>query len=133
MNRMIYLSHPIRGITQVPGKTNIQAPNVQMAIYVGRIIRQSIPGVDIYIPGEHQYFVQRAYDKQMLTDKQILEIDCDIMIKNCHYIVFYNPQGTFSQGMEKEKAAAQSVCLPSYTFSHITWEVLEDIRKLTLD
>jgi len=61
-----YLSHPIRGIHNCEN-TDVTALNVRKALAVVYAIRQRLPWLTVYCPGEHQAFVSRAYHLGRVT------------------------------------------------------------------
>ena len=123
-----YLSHPIRGF-QNNSNTDVGALNVQKAVFVGNAIRLNIPSIKLYIPGEHQAFVSRAYHSGVLTDEQILKIDCDIMC-NKELVIFYDPDNHFSAGMTVEQGVAHENGIEQVSFQHINWAFLSHLVTL---
>ena len=106
-----YLSHSIRG------KHGKDATNAQMkensdkAILIANLIRNAIPSIDVYCPGEHEDFVLTAYQKLYLTENEILDVDCAI-IDGCDGVIIYVPKGDELQGgrkVEAEYAVAHSI------------------------
>lgn len=93
---MIYLSHRITGNTPEEMKQNCQD-----AIRFAEGLRYHFPDVQFYVPAEFEPFVAKAYAKNKLSVEDILEIDCDIIKKDCTAAIFYIP--TFvSSGMRVE-------------------------------
>ena len=93
----VYMSHSIRGKLGNNATPASLQENCLAAIEIGEEIRKACPWADIYIPAEHEDFVQKAYDKKYMTEEQILEIDCDI-IAECDMLVIYVPAGDKLQG-----------------------------------
>jgi hypothetical protein len=63
--------------------------NCERIISIAKYLRTQLSGdIEIYVPAEHEEFVQISYDKGWLTEEQILEIDCDIISRGdvvlCH-------------------------------------------------
>ena len=94
----VYLSHSIRG------KRGNAATNTDMkeccdaAIAVGQQLRDAIPSLELYIPGEHEfppvgYLLKKGY----ITVDQILEID-NMIIDESEAVVIYVPTGDEIQG-----------------------------------
>ena len=93
----VYLSHPIRGKLGSDSTPESLNKNCLAAIEVGDKIRQACPWADIYIPAEHESFVQKAYDKDYMTERQILDVDCDIIAEH-DILIIYVPEGDELQG-----------------------------------
>lgn len=93
----IYLSHKISG----SGKTASfieQQKNCDKAILIANMIRDALPSVEVYVPGEQtEQFVRVAHAKKYLTIEQILDVDCTI-IDGCDGIIIYVPEGDELQG-----------------------------------
>lgn len=110
----IYLSHPIRGTKQgLEGgalKEYVKGNN-DWARKVADIIRELTPDIDLYVPAEHEEFVQLAYDKNLLTVDQILLIDTAIIDK-CDAVLAVTPESCFSNGMLVEMSYCDVANLP---------------------
>ncbi len=120
-----YLSHAIRG------KSGNKCPAVQLkenceiAKEVAGVIREACPWLDLYVPAEHEDFVQKAYDKKYVTEKQILDVDCEIL-SECDNIIIFVPVGDELQGgrlIEHNFAVDECmhVCLFSDLVEAIDW------------
>lgn len=95
-----YLSHCIRGAKGADATHEDMEQNCKAAIEYGNKLRNAIPDLDLYIPAEHEAFVQRAYDKGFMTEDQILSVDCDIL-RDMDCVIAYNPE-CISHGMQVE-------------------------------
>ena len=95
-----YLSHAIRGQAGPNASHDVQAKNCADAIRIANSLRQRFPKLSLYVPAEHEIFIQIAYDGEYLTEGEILEIDCHI-IDNCDGVLFYVPEGDELQGGRK--------------------------------
>ena len=93
----LYLSHRITSPTPEGQELNCLA-----AIAFAKGLRYYFPGVEIYVPAESEPFVAKTYKLGMLTVNQILEIDCQIILKDCEGAIFYSPDGELSPGMRVE-------------------------------
>lgn len=113
MNKIkVYISHSIRGQKGKDATHDDMVQNNQRAITFGIILSCSkFPQVDFYIPGEHDRFVLIAYESGMLTEKQILEVDCQIL-KDHHILLNYIPDQYISGGMLTENMYAQMNGIP---------------------
>jgi hypothetical protein len=113
----IYVSHPIRGkVNRDTIKTDeewskIMSDNSARAVEYGRILRERHPDVDFYVPGDHEEFVQLAYEQGYLHENTILEIDCEI-IDGRDAVILYDWQKELSGGMIREYDHAQDTDKP---------------------
>ena len=129
----IYLSHAIRGAKGEAATREDQAANCQKARMFAARLRDSIrraltcgvgwcevecregllvlAGYDtIYVPAEHEEFVQAAYNCGALSIEQILAIDC-MIVSTCGALVAYGP---VSPGMQVEIDYAVERNIPVY-------------------
>lgn len=95
-----YLSHCIRGIKGETATMDDMRHNCEAAIGYGNMLRKNMPELDLYIPAEHEDFVQRVYEAGWITVEQILDVDCSI-ISTKDIVIVYNPEG-ISPGMRVE-------------------------------
>ena len=93
----IYLSHSIRGKLGNDSTPESLNKNCLAAIEVGNKIRLECPWASIYIPAEHESFIQKAYNKGYMTERQILDVDCDIIAEQ-DILIIYVPEGDELQG-----------------------------------
>lgn len=120
-----YLSHMIRGIE---GHSSFGA-NCEEAIIMANILRQQIPNLEIYVPAEHDEFVSIAYHDGILTEKQILDIDCKILDKRNFVIVFTHGTKKLSNGMETEVNYADAVGMQVFYIDSIDANKILDIKS----
>lgn len=92
-----YLSHSIRGIHGANATPTQMKQNCEKAILIANVLRATFPSIEIYCPAEHEDFVGIAYHSGMLTEKQVLEIDCRI-IDTCEGTIIYVPKDDTCQG-----------------------------------
>ncbi len=114
---MWYLSHSIRGPEGNAATNTDMEKNCDRAILVGNFIRKAFPSVELYIPGEHEAFVQIAYKKGYLTEKQILDVDCAIIDK-CEGVLIFAPadDSEIQGGRLIEYNYAEKTNKPVYVF-----------------
>lgn len=98
---MFRVSHSIRGKMGKDATLEYMAENNRKAIEFGSLMAKEFPAIDWYVPGEHDEFVLVAYTKGYLTEKQILDIDCEI-INKCNFMIVYSPDDYVSKGMQTE-------------------------------
>lgn len=120
-----YLSHSIRGKEGKECPADQLKKNCKAAIKIANVIREACPWIDLYVPAEHEDFVQKAYDKKYVTEKQILDIDCEI-VSECDNIVIFVPAGDELQGgrlIEHDHAInmCMHVCVFSDPVEAIDW------------
>lgn len=118
-----YLSHSIRGKAGLKANHDIQAKNCAEAIRVADYLRKQFPKLELYVPAEHETFIQLAYDNGYLNIEQILRVDRQI-IDNCDGVLIYAPPGDELQGgrlVEYEHAII--TCKPVVVF-HETYEAV---------
>lgn len=125
-------SQPIRGKKGNAATKEDMAKNNQQAIEFAKYVRKCFP-VELYVPAEHEDFIQIAYDKGWINIEQILTVDGEIL-KRCDGVIFYLPDGmkiSDSQGMSFEKCVAQANDIPWVEINCYTYdEVYEGIRFL---
>ena len=94
----VYFSHSIRGKKGSDCTLAEQKQNCQAAINMANEIRRHCPWLDLYVPAENEEFVQIAFEKEYLTEKEILEIDCLIANKYGDAMLILIPCGDELQG-----------------------------------
>jgi len=127
-----YLAHPIRGAKGADATQEDMEINNQKAIeFAKRLDIYFGSNLEIYVPGEHDEFIMLAYLKGILTEKQILEIDCEILSKRDIVIVAYW-SGQLSRGMQTEVMKATELGIPIFVLSGLDIVSLEKLR-ITLE
>lgn len=113
----VYMSHPIRGPLKDKATTQDIHRNCEYAIELAEMIRTFLPvPVKLYVPGEHEDFVHRAWQGQYLTIKQILEIDCNIIEFYGDLLLVFAPYGPPVEGCSIEMEYAQNRKIPVIVF-----------------
>ena len=100
-----YMSHSIRGKKGDACPPEEVEANCAKAAQDGAALmalfqRWGLP-VHLYVPGVHDDFVQKAYKAGYMTEKQILDTDCEI-IADCDFLLQYDWQDYISGGMKYE-------------------------------
>lgn len=106
-----YLSHPIRGKKGKDATADDMQRNNEAAIIVADYLREFITTcIDIHVPAEMEEFVLTAYDMGVLTEQQILAVDCKI-IEKCDAVMIYAPEDNIGGGckVELEYAIKQGI------------------------
>ena len=97
----VYISHSIRGKMGDAATKEYMDANNKKAIAFGEALSKEFPNISFHVPGAYEEFVGPAYRKGHLTEKQILDIDCDI-ISDGSLIVVFSPDDFISKGMKVE-------------------------------
>lgn len=118
-----YLSHPIRGKNGANTTTEDMDKNNDKAKFIGNVFRLAFPDLDLHIPAEMEEFVNRAYNLKHINEPQILDVDCHI-ISDCDFVIYYDHQGGFSNGMKTERNHAKVVSVPGITITSLSDETL---------
>jgi hypothetical protein len=100
-----YLAHPIRGV-KGPDATreDMEANNLRAMEFAG-LIRERFPGLDLYVPAEHDEFVMLAHEQKFLSEDQILMVDAEILRKR-DLLILFAPDRHISTGMMFESRVA---------------------------
>lgn len=118
----LYLSHPIRGSKWSDSmsekrKLEVMHENCAAAMEFAEHLRALVPDVDLYVPAEHDEFVQIAYQRGYISEAHILAVDCEI-IDSCDGVVYFDPEFNFSSGMKVEHDYAVIWRKPMITFHY---------------
>ena len=97
----VYISHSIRGKMGEAATKEYMDANNKKAIAFGDALGKEFPNISFHVPGAYEDFVGPAYRKGHLTEKQILDIDCDI-ISRSNFIIVFSPDDYISRGMKVE-------------------------------
>lgn len=112
------LSHYIRGKKGNAATDRDIELNCQQAIVAGKILELTIPSLRVYVPGEHDEFVTKAYRKHYLTVDDILTVDCELLGKR-DLLIVYNHENYLSNGMVIEVNYAKEHNIPIYSMSEV--------------
>ena len=96
-----YITHTIRGKYGEKATDAQRKENSERCISFSVALRKEFPTIDFYVPGEHHEVDTISYRKGYMTEKQILDIDCEI-ISRCNFIVIFSPNDYISGGMKIE-------------------------------
>jgi len=97
----VYISHSIRGKMGNNATKEFMDANNKKAISFGETLGEEFSNINFHVPGAYEEFVGPAYRKGHLTEKQILDVDCDI-ISRSNFIVVFAPDDYISSGMKVE-------------------------------
>jgi hypothetical protein len=124
-----YFSHPIQGKKGKDATREDMDVNNKRAIVAAKQIRSWYPGIDFYVPAEHDEFVIEAYTQSSLTVEQILEADKAI-VRKCDLLVAYMADDYLSGGMIKEVIEACDNRIPVFFWIE-SRGLLETTRQIT--
>ncbi|KKM07782.1 hypothetical protein LCGC14_1730470 [marine sediment metagenome] len=118
-NMRVYLSHSIRGLKGTDATHEDMRKNCEAIKKVAEFIRERISGIDLYVPAENETFVLIAFDKEYITEEQILDVDCTI-IDDCDAVICrVEAIGDQLQGGRKiEIDHAEATNKPYIVFAH---------------
>jgi hypothetical protein len=97
----IYISHSVRGKYGKKATDAQMKENCAKAIGFVERLRATCPSLNIHCPAEMEDFVAVAYRMGVLSEKEILKVDCEIL-RNCNFLLVYCPDGVISHGMQIE-------------------------------
>ena len=132
----IYMSHTIRGrggldATEADIKINLAAATrigVEIKAYLLDWEKMDrFPRSDLYVPADHDEFVQIAWHKEYLNEKQVLEVDCDI-ISRCDLVIIYG--NYVSRGMKIELDFAQDNGIAVFKMPSVSEMSIEGLRLI---
>lgn len=98
----VYLSHYIRGPKGLDATPQDIIDCSNDALRFVDQLRRTFPELDVYVPAEHDEFVDLAYKDGFLTEEQLLDIDCTILGKRDCVIAYAPDNYKLSRGMQKE-------------------------------
>lgn len=107
--KLIYISCPIRGLKVTPESYGTPESldtirkNCAKAMDLARRLRQELPEYEFHNPANWnlETFVNKAYVRGYLNERQILAVDFSI-IEDSNLVIFYNHEGVYSSGMSRE-------------------------------
>jgi len=120
----LYCSHAIRGSKGDNPPCDIQMSNCEIAKQAVDLIKGRFPNLDIYVPANAEAFVYQTYSRGLLTDTQVLEIDCHIL-SGCDGVIVYDFDK--SKGVEIEVKYAIDHGIPVFRFKKINQETINGI------
>lgn len=124
----VYVSHSIRGKKGKDATQEDMQHNNALAIVFGQALRRKFPGVDFYVPGDHDEFILIAYLQKVLGEKQILDIDC-VIVRRCCFVIAYSPDGYLSKGMKIEIEDACMNGIPVIVVSQLDKTGVDSIKR----
>ena len=115
MNVSAYFSHPIRGAAGESATPEQIKQACEECSEVAWQIEEDM-GIVLYVPADHDEFVQVAYKSGLITERGILLTDCDILSRR-DFVLAYDPSGSMvSRGMRIEIEHALAIGKPVFLF-----------------
>lgn len=108
-----YFSHPIRGAKGNAATPAEMEANCKKCRIVAHDLVRRFPKMDLYVPADHDEFVSDAFQSGILTDVQILEVDC-MIVKKRKFLIAYDPFDHISSGMRIEIDFAHENHIPVF-------------------
>lgn len=122
----IYFSHAIRGSHGESATYDMSIANCERAKNVSDSIMEWFGNLDMYVPANAERFVGYTYMNKMLTDEQILHVDCQIL-SECDALIAYDFDT--SEGVEVEVKFANDHGIPVFRFKELNLETMNEIGK----
>jgi hypothetical protein len=85
--------------------------NNRRAAEFAQAVRKEFPGLDLYVPAEHDEFVLCAYELGYLDEAMILAVDRQLAADR-DILIAYAPDQHISNGMNQEIEEAQLRSIP---------------------
>jgi len=133
-----YLSHTIRGAKSIEATHEDMRQNCDKAIKIAEGIRERLCSIiDMYVPAENETFVQIAFDAGILTEDQILDVDCRIIDQKDMVIVLVE-NGWIGGGIDVEVKHANDNHIPVFFVElsdamDLVWRNLTTMVHMLLD
>ena len=108
-----YFSHPIRGMRGTKATTRDMVANCLRCSTIAHNLMILERRIDLYVPADHDEIIALAYMNKILTEKQILALDCMILADR-DFLLLYNPDARISSGMRIERDFADAHCIPTF-------------------
>ena len=78
-----------------------------------------LPKSNLYVPADHEVFVQCAYDNEFLTKESINFVDCEI-IKLCDLLVLLGNYNPLAGDIVEKVECAKGADIPIYTMPDLS-------------
>jgi len=110
-----YFSHPIRGAAGESATPEQIKQACEECSEVAWQVEEDM-GIVLYIPADHDEFVQSAYKNLLISERGILLTDCEILSRR-DFVLAYDPSGEMvSRGMRIEIEHALAIHKPVFIF-----------------
>jgi hypothetical protein len=110
-----YFSHPIRGAAGESATPEQIKQACEECSDVAWQIEEDM-GIVLYVPADHDEFVQVAYQNLLISERGILLADCEILSRR-DFVLAYDPSAKLvSRGMRIEIEHALAIGKPVFIF-----------------
>jgi hypothetical protein len=87
-----------------------------------------LPKSYLYVPADHELFIQRAYKDSLITKEQIIFINCKI-ISECNLLILFGGNGIHTNKVIKEELEyAKGEEVPVYTMPDLSPMAIQALR-----
>jgi hypothetical protein len=97
----IYISHSIRGKWGNTATKEQMAVNCKRANLFAKGLRKELPDLYVHLPADFEEWVGMAWACEIISEEQILRVDCEI-ISTCNGMIVFAPDDHISKGMQIE-------------------------------
>jgi hypothetical protein len=97
--------------------------NCALAQLVITALRALLPDTEFYLPADHEEFISKAFLCGLISEKEILDIDCQI-VGECDGLLALS-NGFISNGMDIEIQYAKLRKIPCFT-----WDIASFVTNL---
>ena len=129
----VYFSHYIRGPKGHEATDSEIEYNMAQAILVADQLRHLFPQLDMYVPAEHEDFIGIAYADGLLTEQQLLDVDCKILEQKDCVLAFAPDNYKLSRGMQREIVHARLRGIPQCHLKELDQEAISVIKEFLND
>jgi len=124
-----YFSHSIRGSKGNAATDEDMEQNCLLVKKVAEELRSHLPQLDIYVPAEHEDFVHIAWKQGMLSEEQILKVDCEIVAQKDLLLVLVK-DGWRGGGIGVEIDKATRCGIPIFYVEVVDDVTVDNLRTL---
>lgn len=124
-----YFSHSIRGSKGNAATDEDMEQNCLLVREVAKELRSHLPQLDIYVPAEHEDFVHIAWKQKMLSEEQILKVDCEIVARKDLLLVLVK-DGWRGGGIGVEINKAIECDIPIFYVEVVDDIMIDNLRTL---
>ncbi len=127
----IYLSYPLNR-----HNSHTFCGEIENSIRIGNEIRaylidwekmDGFPKSHLYVPAEHELFVQTAYRRKYINERQIQVVNCDI-IQKCDLLVVFGSFDMLYGNLTTDVQIAKTTQVPIYTMPDLSKPAIDALR-----
>lgn len=85
---------------------------------------EGFPKFRLYVPADHEVFIQSAYKSKFITTEQITSINCKI-IEKCNLLILFSQWGLT---IDKEVTCAKQNNIPIYTMPDLSPMAIDALK-----